>query len=76
MQTAWTMACFAADIYFRKRGVKLVGFQMVTLLEIGRMALSAHRIPVLCHTCPMHGITGGYPFVRRIGWWYKEPFLL
>ena len=49
--------------------------QIVIFPQIGRVTFSTHRIPILGHAGPMHGIIGVNGFVRCIGWRNKEPLL-
>ena len=70
------MARFAADVDFEEVGLVGVGREVVVLVVVGRVALGAHRVPVLRQARPVQRIAGFDPFVRRIGRRDVEPLLL
>ena len=70
------VARLAAHVDFKEGRVVGVGCQVVVLLQIGRVALGAHGVPVLGHAGPVQRVVGLEPQVDGIGWRDVEPLLL
>lgn len=47
MQTCRAMTRFAADVDFRPRCLIRIALRVVVFLQVGRVAISAHEVPVL-----------------------------
>ena len=58
------VACLARNVDLRPGGVVLPSGKVEVLLQVGRVALGAHVVPVLVWAGPMERVVGGDFFVR------------